>query len=209
MNYILLGGGGHAKVLADVLKLQSCAVIGFTDKREMAGKEIQGIAWMGDDSAIQKYSADAVLLVNGVGSTGRPILRKGLFERFKELGYTFTTVIHPSAVIAKDVSIAEGGQIMAGAVIQPGSMIGKNTIVNTRASVDHDCSVGEHVHIAPGATLGGGVQVGDSVHIGSGATVIQGIKIGENSVIGAGAVVIRDVPENVTVFGVPARIQRR
>ena len=94
---------------------------------------------------------------------------------------------------------------MAGAVIQPGTRLGVNTIVNTRASIDHDCIIGDHVHIAPGAVLSGEVRVGNCSHIGCGATIVQGVKLGEATVIGAGAVVLKDVPDGTTVVGVPAR----
>ena len=94
---------------------------------------------------------------------------------------------------------------MAGVVIQPGSRIGKNSIVNTKASVDHDCIIGDHVHISPGVTLSGGVTVGSTVHIGSGATIIQGMRIGDNCLVAAGAVVISPLLDSVTVAGVPAK----
>ena len=144
-------------------------------------------------------------LVNAIGSVGRPDARKRVYESFKAQGYSFATVIHPSAVIASDARLGEGAQVMAGAVIQPSCSIGENTIVNTRASVDHDCELGDYVHIGPGATLAGSVTVGDCTLIGVGASVIPGLIIGAESIVGAGAVIIRDVPSNTTVVGNPAR----
>jgi len=94
---------------------------------------------------------------------------------------------------------------MAGSVIQPGSVIKKNTIINTKVSVDHDCIIGAHVHLAPGVTISGGVCVEDAVHIGTGALVIQGIHIGKKCLIGAGSLVLNNIKEGSTVFGLPAR----
>jgi UDP-perosamine 4-acetyltransferase len=204
---IILGSGGHARVLLDSLLLQSFDVIGLTDSCPFRDKNVLGVNIIGDDDSILLgYPPDTVDLVNGLGSIKETLKRRLLYDKFKGLGYNFAIVIHPSAIIAGSVYLGEGAQIMAGAVIQPGSIIGRNTIINTRASVDHDCVVGDHVHVAPGVTLSGNVQVGDEVHIGTGAAVIQGISIGEKSTIGAGTLVIRDVPGNVTVIGSPARV---
>jgi sugar O-acyltransferase (sialic acid O-acetyltransferase NeuD family) len=203
---IILGAGGHSKVLIDALRQRKTKIIGATDcQADKKGKLIQGVDIIGNDDAILAYATDTIRLVNGIGSVGIPFHRKHLFCKFTGLGYVFTDVIHPSAVIAADVHIFEGVQIMAGAVIQTGCSIGKNSIINTTASIDHDCMIADHVHIAPGVTLSGGVKIGENAHIGSGATIIQGVKIGQNSLVGAGAVVVKDVPDNITVIGVPAR----
>lgn len=193
---IVIGGGGHAKVLIDALLLQDLEVAGISDPTLTAGQAgPRGVSVLGDDEAVRRFSPDGVQLVNGVGSTGSTARRREIFERFVSAGYRFTSVIHPSAVIAEDVILGHGVQIMAGAVIQTGTTIGDDTIVNTRASVDHDCRVGDHVHLAPGATLSGGVSVGARTHVGVGAIIIQSISIGPDSLIGAGAVVVEDVPE--------------
>lgn len=144
-------------------------------------------------------------LVNGLGSVMNTALRADIFNKFKNLGYNFRQVVHPSAIIAKDCILGECVQIMAGAVVNTGTNIAANSIINTGAVVDHECIIGSHVHIAPGVTLSGGVLVGDGSHIGAGATVIQGVSIGRNALIGAGAVVLKDVPPNAKVVGVPAR----
>jgi len=204
---IVLGAGGHAKVLIDALLKQSIQLLGITDPDPaLTNATILGIPLLGDDDAVLRCSPDTVLLVNGVGSARTTVQRRQLFDRFKEKGYQFATVIHPSAVIATDVVMDEGAQVMAGVVIQTASKIGSNTIINTKASVDHDCTIADHVHIAPGVTLSGAVEVGSGTHIGAGATVIQGVKIGEESLIGAGSLVLNDVPARVTVIGVPAHV---
>lgn len=209
-SVIVLGGGGHAKVLIDVLIRQGITILGITEKSIVSDStKILGVSIIGYDSAVLSYSTDELFLVNGLGSMGDKKKRIQLFKKFKERGYSFFNVIHPSAVIASEVLLGEGVQIMAGAIIQTGSSIGYNTIINTRTSVDHDCMIGEHVHIAPGVTLSGGVKVSAGAHIGTGAIIIQGISIGENSVIGAGAVVINNIPAGVTAVGVPARVVKQ
>lgn len=203
----IIGAGGHAKVLIDALLCLGERPMGITDSAsESKPANILGIPVLGDDEVVFKYSPEDILLVNGLGSTGLPILRQEIYARFKKKGYRFINVIHPAALIGRDVEIGEGVQIMAGAVLQTGIRIGNNTIVNTRASVDHDCVIGESVHIAPGVTLSGAVHVGDGVHIGTGAVVIQGVRIGPSSIVAAGAVVVDDIPERATASGVPAKV---
>lgn len=202
---IIIGAGGHAKVLYDSLRLMGVEMLGKLDKCPPPVDRVGDLPIIGDDSAISAYSNDAVELVNGLGSVGDTALRASIYYKFKKLGYGFRQVIHPAAIIASDCILGEGVQVMAGAVVNTGTRIAEDSIINTGAVVDHDCSIGSHVHIAPGATLSGGVQVGDGSHIGTGATVIQGVSIGRNALVGAGAVVLRDVPPGAKVVGVPAK----
>jgi UDP-perosamine 4-acetyltransferase len=203
---IMLGAGGHAKVLIDALRTAGVAVNGLTDADPAkAGTHILGVPVLGDDEEVLSFAPEAVRLVNGIGSVRIPYLRRRLFDDFRKSGYAFAQVVHPRAIVAGDVVLAEGVQVMAGAVLQTGSRIGENAIINTRAVVDHDCVIGSHVHISPGAVLCGGVVIGDASHIGAGATLIQGVRIGANCMVAAGAVVIRDVPDGMTVMGVPAK----
>ena len=207
---VILGAGGHARVLLEALRSVSRQVAGIVDADPARiGETVMGVPVIGTDEKVFDFRTDEIELVNGIGSVASTTKRVELFAAFKARGYRFATVAHPSAVIASDAELGEGAQIMAGAVIQVGARIGMNSIVNTRASVDHDCRIGAGVHIAPGVTLSGDVRVGDDVHIGTGATVIQGVHISANSVIGAGSVVLRNVPEGATVYGVPAREGRR
>lgn len=203
---LIIGGGGHAKVLIDTLLVLKAAVLGIVDAdSQKIGQSILGVKILGDDSIIGNYSPQEILLVNGIGAIAPMPVRVKLYERFHSQGYTFAAVIHPSAIVAKNAQLGEGVQVMAGAIIQPGCELGFNTIVNTRASVDHDCKLAAHVHIAPGCVLSGNVSVGRYTHIGTGSTVIQGIHIGAASLVGAGAVVVQDVGDGQTVYGVPAR----
>lgn len=203
---IVLGAGGHAKVLIEALLRSSRVIAGIVDANpQLVGGDLLGVPVLGADDVVEGFRPAEVQLVNGLGSVGAVNRRQLLFEKFKPMGYTFATVIHPCAVIASDVTLGEGAQVMAGAVIQPGCRIGIDTIINTRASVDHDCAIGDHVHISPGATLSGAVTVGARCHIGTGATVIQGISIGADCLVAAGAVVVRHVADGTKVRGVPAR----
>lgn len=201
---LLLGGGGHARVLWSIIQKWEAQVVGFTDPTG-GSKGIGGLRHLGGDDVVRTFEPSSILLINGLGSVSRPTARRRLFDSFRGHGYAFLSVIHPDAIVDELVTLGSGVQVFAGAVLQPGVEIGANAIVNTRASVDHDCLIGRHVHVAPGVTLSGDVRVGEETHIGVGATVVQGVRIGAKAVVGAGAVVLRDVPAGTTVVGVPAR----
>ncbi|MDH5524785.1 MAG: acetyltransferase [Desulfobulbaceae bacterium] len=207
---LIIGAGGHARVLLDIILEHSMTMLGIVDVNPaLIGQEIFGVPVIGQDDLVSGYSPDALRLVNAVGSVGSMLIRKGVYWKFKELGFSFQTIVHRSATIGKEVILAEGVQVMAGAIIQAGAQLGCNTLINTAATVDHDCRIGDHVHIAPGATLSGNIVVGDGTHIGTGANIIQGLKIGRDVIVGAGAVVVDNLPDGVTAVGVPARVSQR
>lgn len=205
---IIVGGGGHARVVADILIGQEQRLLGFTDPA-VSGELLPGIAHLGRDDAVFDHKPEDVLLVNGVGSIGDNSLRKGLFEAYRRNGYEFLQVRHPSAVTpAGGLNAGQGCQVMAGAIVVPDSRLGDNVLVNTRAVVEHDCVLGDHVHVASGAVLCGDCVIGEDVHIGAGAVVIQGIKVGNGAIIAAGAVVTKDVEPLTLVAGVPGKVKR-
>lgn len=203
---IIIGAGGHARVLYDCLQLLGVEVLGALDKCPSPVDRTGSIPIIGDDSAICTYSSDAVELVNGLGSVGDTSQRVGIYDKFKKLGYSFRTLVHPAATVAKNCELSEGVQVMAGAVINTGTKVSADAIINTGARVDHDCFIGTHTHIAPGCTVSGNVNIGNGVHVGVGATVIQGVVIGDNALVGAGAVVLKDVAAGTKVVGVPAKV---
>lgn len=208
-QHIVLGSGGHAKVLIQVLKVIGVPVWGCTSRMQADhGKDILGVSVKGGDALLDKLDPEDFLLVNGLGTVkiDSPSPQVKIFEDWKARGFSFATIVHPSATIAEDAVLGEGVQIMAGCILQPGTTVGKNSIINTSASLDHDCEIGSHVHIASGVTLSGGVRVGDGSFIGCGASVIQYKNIGRGVLVGAGAVVIRDVPDAVKVLGVPGKV---
>jgi len=198
---VILGGGGHAAVVLEALRRSGVEVVGVADPKEVT---TLGIPYLGDDDAIAAYPRDEIELVVGVGGTHETEARRRLFEIHETRGYRFAVVVHPATVIATDTFLLEGAQVMAGAVLQPHVRIGRNTIVNTRASIDHHCEIGDHAHIAPGVTLSGHVRVGDGAHVGTGAVAIQGVSLGERSLVAAGAVVLSDVAPGAFVAGCPA-----
>lgn len=203
---IILGGGGHAKVLADALRRVGVPIVGYTDRSDRA---LADVVYLGDDEVITRFNPEAVSLANGVGSIGSTAARQQLYDRFRERGFEFYTVVHPSAIVASGSMVDAGAQIMAGVIVQPGCRIGANAIINTRASIDHDCQIGPHVHVAPGVVMCGNVRIGAGAHVGAGAVIVQGRSIGARSVVGAGAVIVEDVPDDVVVVGVPGRLRGR
>jgi len=202
--YIIIGGGGHAKVLIDMLQELDVNIIGYTEINEIYEK-ILGVPCIGNDDEIFKYKVEEIYLVNGLGSTGDNTYRKMIFEKFTGKGYLFPSIVSITASLSGNIKVGSGVQIMRGVLIQPGVALDDNTIVNTGAVIDHDCIIGKHVHIAPGVTISGGVTIDEMSHIGTGAKIIQGINIGREALVAAGAVVINNVSEKTCVKGVPAK----
>jgi len=200
---IVLGAGGHARVVIEVLRRIGAEILGYAAPAQLTTLA-EGVGYLGNDEALE-FPASEILLANGLGSGDALRPRIELFTGFVETGFSFATLVHPSAVVAEDVTLGQGAQVMAGAVLQPGCQVGDNAIINTRAVLDHDCLIGAHTHIAPGATLCGGVTIAEAVLVGVGACIRPSIDVGTRSVIGAGAAVVSAVGEGKTVVGVPAK----
>jgi UDP-perosamine 4-acetyltransferase len=203
---IILGGGGHARVVIDALRCAGHVIAGVIDpKPDVAENLPSGITWLGKD--LSRACASEVQLAIGVGSleVGFKNPRPKLFKEAKAGGFEILSFRHPSAIVAADVELGEGSQVMAGAILQTGVRTGVNCIVNSGASLDHDCRIGDHVHIAPRVVLSGTVEVGHGCHLGTGAIVIQNIKIGAEAMIAAGAIVNRDVPASARLISRPQR----
>lgn len=206
--FVVLGAGGHTRVVIDLIRRAGWPVLGCVGHGADPEQSLpKGVEYLGDDEIFMaQYSVDKVALANGIGSVGPITLRATLFDKMRGAGYSFPGLTHPSAIVAEDITLGDGSQLMAGAVIQTGANIGKNCIINSRASIDHDCIIGDHCHIAPGCVLSGEVTIAEKSHIGAGAVVKQGTKIGRNCVIAMGAVVTHDVADGQTVAGVPAKL---
>lgn len=202
---IVIGAGGHAKVVVAALLRLGRPILGLADASpEKRGARVLGIPIEGGDDWVETYPPDAVELALGIASVGLPRARRAVFESFKAKGYEFVTIVDPTAHLGPDITLGEGAQIMAGAVIQPSTTIGINTLINTRAAIDHDCIIGDHTHVAPGCTVSGFTRIGGGSHLGTGAIVVQSMTIGAHCVVGAGAVVIADIPDRARVVGNPA-----
>ncbi|MEW5767138.1 MAG: acetyltransferase [bacterium] len=204
---IIIGGGGHARVLIELIRLSGqYEIVGILDSQFKVGSSVSGISVLGNDDLLpQLYAKGIKNACIAVGSIRDNSQRKMLYEKVKEASFSVPILIHPRAIISEDIQVSEGVQIMAGAIVQADCSIGENTIINTGAIVEHDCNIGWHVHLCPGVVISGGVSIGDSAFIGAGATVIQGVKIGRKAIIAAGSVVVNDVADGITVKGVPAK----
>lgn len=201
MSYILVGAGGHAKVILDILRAQTKNVVGVLDDNKTG--DFQGIPILGTISNFRIDDFRHMKYIIAIGDNKDRFKSTIELERFS---IQYGTAIHPSAIIGSNVSIGKGTVVMPNSVINHSSIIGKHTIVNTSSTIDHDCYVSDYTHISPGVHLAGGVKVGRGTHIGIGANVIENLNIGRNSIIGAGSVVVRNIPDYVKVAGVPANI---
>lgn len=209
---VIIGGGGHARNLIDILsKTSGLQLVGITDIRKDMEETFEGdIPVLGTDLILPELIKKGVhYTIIGVGSVGNPQKRIELFKHAQSIGFKFINAIHSWTWISSKVTLGVGNAIMPGVVINPNVIIGNNTIINTGVIIEHDCRIEDNIHIGPGAKIGGGVMIRKDTHVGIGSTIIQGINIGENVIIGAGSVVIKDVPDNITVVGVPAKILRR
>jgi len=202
---VILGAGGHARVLVAILRAKDLHVAGCIAPEAPDARWPSGIPYLGPDSVLATRDPAHTRLVDGLGGTRSNEARRRLFERAKAAGFAFETVVHPRALIAENVVIEEGAAIMAGAIVQTDCKLCANVIVNTGAIIDHDCHIGAHAHIAPGACLSGNVSVGEGAHIGTGVSVIQGITIGADALLAAGCVAVRNVPAGAVLAGVPSR----
>ena len=199
---IIIGAGGHAKVIADIIEKSGDEVVGFLDdNKENGANVIKNYKVIGGSNnrfamAITKENVEFVIAI-------------GDNQKRKEISNSpnlkFYTAIHPSAQIGLDVRIEEGTVIMANSCINSSAKIGKHCIINTGAIIEHDNIIEDYVHISPNATLGGTVKIGESTHVGIGSIVKNNITICKNCTIGAGAVVVKNILEEGTYVGVPAR----
>jgi sugar O-acyltransferase (sialic acid O-acetyltransferase NeuD family) len=208
MNDILIiGGGGHAKVVAALLKKHDdWNPIGYTDRTDNG--PLLSLPYLGIDEVITSlYSRKGLkYAATGIGSIGSTEHRAEVIQKVKAMGLSFPTLSSPQVIVNEDVRVGDGSIIMDGAVIQPGVRIGNHSILNTGAIVDHDCTIGDHVHLAPGVTLSGEVGLGNHILVGTGASILQGLKITDHVIIGAGATVISNIESSGTYVGVPAKL---
>lgn len=201
---ILLGAGGHAAVIIDILKAQiakgeKIKIKGLLDDSNKT--ECMGYPIIGSTLRVDDFNEENTYFIIAIGSNE---IRYNLSEKYGHL--KFFTAIHPSAIIGSQVAIGDGTVVMPNAVINANASIGDHVIINTGVVVEHDNVIEKCVHLSPHATLCGTVTVKERTHIGAGTTVIQGLAIGSQSIIGAGSTVITDLPNQVTAVGTPAKV---
>lgn len=202
---VLLGAGGHCKVIIDIIKsTNEYEIIGITDKNIKGA--LTGVPIIGDDSTLEElYKSGVEHAFICLGAIDNLSVRNKLYNMLKTIGFKIPILIHKDTIISQNVSIGEGTCIMPGVIVNSGVYIGENCIINTGSIIEHDCKIENNTHISPKVCIGGGVKIGYNSHIGIGSNVIQGICIGNNVTIGAGAVVINNLKDNCTAVGVPAK----
>ncbi len=192
-KFIIIGAGGHSKVIFSTVKMCKQKVLSFCDDNiEKIGKKFLGLPIIGP---IGKLKDGDFKVIIGIGDNRK---RKEISEKYK---FSYGKLIHPFSFVDENVEIGEGSMVFAGSIIQPYCKIGKHVIINTGATIDHDCIIGNYVHIAPGVHICGGCKVEEGVLIGVGSSVLPNIKIGEWSIIGGHTVVAKNIPPNSILKG--------
>ncbi len=204
LPFVLLGSGGHAKVLYEILQLKQLPVSAYIALATTPDSYFSKLDYLGNDSQ-HTLKKDQAYLVNTLGSIKSTEVREHIYQTYSDQHFIFPNIIHPKAIISNSVKLGKGTQHLCASIVNVDSIIGDNTIINTAAIVEHDCNIGAHNHIAPRAVVCGHVNTGDNVHIGAGAIINQGLHIGHHVTIASGSVVINDIPDNTLVMGVPAK----
>lgn len=198
-NVVIIGAGGHAKVVADIIIKSGDKIAGFLDDTLEKNTKILGYNILGKITDLKSVSNEEIYFALGIGNNKT---RKQIYETYKVKYYT---AIHPTSVIAMDVEIGEGTVLMANTVVNTSTKIGKCCIINTGAIIEHDNILKDYVHISPNAALSGTVTVGECTHIGTGSSIKNNINICDNANIGVGSVVVKNIEKSGTYYGVPAK----
>lgn len=200
---VIVGAGGHGRVILDILLEAGKRVMGFVDDDpSLKGRRILGYPVLGGRAFIKPKMG----LVLGIGNNR---VRQEIYRCAKNIGARVIQAVHPNSAISRFADLGEGVVIMAGAIINSGVVMDVGSVVNTGATVDHDCRLGAFCQIWPGAHLAGSVEVGERSYVGTGAAVVPGVRIGADVLIGAGAAVVSDLSGGNVFAGVPARMVER
>jgi UDP-perosamine 4-acetyltransferase len=206
-SIILVGGGGHCKVIIDIINENNeYDEIIISDIEENKGKEILGLRIEYKDNDLEDLYKNGIKnAFVSLGNVNITTKREELYNILKTIGFNLPVIVSKSANISKHAEINEGTLIGKNVIINPGVKIGRNCIINTGAIIEHDCNIGDNVHIGPGAVLSGGVRIGENCLIGTGARVIQNINISKKTLVGAGSTVIKNINESGIYVGSPAK----
>lgn len=198
---VLVGGGGHASVLADILLKQGRDIVAVISPDDITQRSVfSGIPQLLSDTDIEQFAPDQVELVNGIGMLPGSGLREKLNRCYLAMGYQFATVVADSAQVSAYARLEPGVQVFSQALIQTGAVIGAHSIINSGALVEHDCLIGGYNHIAPRAVVCGQVTTAHNVYIGAGAVVLQNRVIGRGCILGAGAQLAVDLPDDMILY---------
>ena len=204
MTLAILGTGGHAKSIFDIVKKKKLYFFDKTKKKFKVGNRTFNV--MGDHNTMISFKKKISKVIITIGDNK---IRKNYYNFLKKNKFEFQTLIHSQSYSSFGSKIGEGSVIMKGSFINTDSQIGNNCIINSHATIDHDCIIKDHTHICPGVTMAGNVQIGENCWIGLGAKIIENIIIGDNVFVAAGTLVTKNIKSNSFVKGVPAKYERK
>lgn len=204
---IIIGAGGHAKVVIDIIELQSnYEIIGIIAQEDEKKKELFGYKiYKGDKYLLTFYNKGIKNIAIGIGGYKSNSLRKKIFNKVQKIGFNIPALIHPKAIVSSTAKIDDGSVIFAGVILNPEVQIRKNSIIATGSSIDHETIIEDHVLVSAGVTVGACTLIKEEVLVALGAKIISGVEIGSKALIASGAVVVNNINPETIVFGVPAR----
>lgn len=209
MKTIIIGAGGHARVVYDILSYdKNIEVVAFIDhEKRGVDEKIMGVQVLGGHEVIPDLIAGGTK--GFIIAIGDNKIRAQYYKELSEMGLEPINAIHPTVVMAQNAYIGKGNVMAMGAIIATGASIGDNCIINSGAIIEHEDRIGSHVHIGPGCSIAGRVTIHNDSFVGIGSVIAPYTLIGRNTIIGAGSVVLKDIPENSVAVGAPAVVKKK
>lgn len=203
---IIIGDGGHAKIVIDILQMMDCyELVGVTSIDKNKGS-FYGLPILGNDNILEEYYKKGIKnIAIGIGGFRDNKLRTKIFNNFESKGFNIINAIHPKSIISNSVTLGKGVVIFAGVILNSEVMVGNNVIIATGSTIDHETKIENHCLISAGVTVGANVEIGEGTLCALGSKLISEIRIGSNVLVAAGAVVVSDMPHNSRVFGIPGK----